>query len=172
MLVTSTLSLHLNGVNIDESGQFSLGSDHNRIKLLISRSSCRTNSKERRNPSKRYFPQSVYEAITEEFEQHFQPTVTPSYEQFVGKLRRYMKKHEICVNFRGGLKRKGWWDKEVQEAIVARRTANRLHRAAAKSSSVEECIRAWKEYIRLKREMRALVQVKIAEEKWHTIQIY
>ncbi|KAH7965447.1 hypothetical protein HPB49_007795 [Dermacentor silvarum] len=121
------------------------------------------NPKERRNPSKRYLPQSAYEAIAEEFEQHFRPTVTPSYEQFVCELRRYMKKHEIRVNSRGGVKRKGWWDKEVQEAFVARRTANRLHRAAAKSSTTEECIRAWEEYLRLKREMRALVQVKIAE---------
>ncbi|KAH7979776.1 hypothetical protein HPB49_010969 [Dermacentor silvarum] len=162
-LVTSALSLQLTGVNIDESGQFSLGSDHNRIKLTISRSSWRTNPKQRRNPSKRYLPQSAYEAIAEEFEQHFRPAVTPSYEQFVCELRRYMKKHEIRVNSRGGVKRKGWWDKEVQEAFVARRTANRLHRAAAKSSTTEECIRAWEEYLRLKREMRALVQVKIAE---------
>lgn len=83
-----------------------------------------------------------------------------------------MKKHEICVNSRGGLKHKGWWDKEVQEDFVARRIANRLHRATAKSSSIEEYIRAWEDYLRLKREMRALVQVKTAEQKRQTIEIY
>ncbi|KAH7954486.1 hypothetical protein HPB49_019141 [Dermacentor silvarum] len=116
-LVTSALSLQLTGMNIDESGQFSLGSDHNRIKLTISRSSWRTNPKERRNPSKRYLPQSAYEAIAEEFEQHFRPTVTPSYEQFVCELRRYMKKHEIRVNSRGGVKRKGWWTKKCKKLL-------------------------------------------------------
>ncbi|KAL3176626.1 hypothetical protein MRX96_049277 [Rhipicephalus microplus] len=74
-----------------------------------------------------------------------------------------MKKHEIRVNSRGGLRRKGWWDEEVQRALIARRTANRLHRAAVRTSPGEECMSTWEEYLRLKREMRILVQSKIAQ---------
>ncbi|KAL3188347.1 hypothetical protein MRX96_023015 [Rhipicephalus microplus] len=73
-----------------------------------------------------------------------------------------MKKHEIRVNSRGGLRRKGWWDEEVQRALIARRTANRLHRAAVRTSPGEECMSTWEEYLRFKREMRILVQSKIA----------
>ncbi|KAL3222218.1 hypothetical protein MRX96_050057, partial [Rhipicephalus microplus] len=74
-----------------------------------------------------------------------------------------MKKHEIRVNSRGGLRRKGWWDEEVQRALIARRTANRLHRAAVRTSPGEECMSTWEEYLRLKREMRILVQSEIAQ---------
>ncbi|KAL3209273.1 hypothetical protein MRX96_009265 [Rhipicephalus microplus] len=41
----------------------------------------------------------------EAFEQNFQPTEPPTYDQFVLELRRIMKKHEIRINSRGGLRR-------------------------------------------------------------------
>ncbi|KAH7943126.1 hypothetical protein HPB52_005621 [Rhipicephalus sanguineus] len=145
----------LTHMNIDENGEFSIGSDHNRIKLSFSRSSWRTIAKEHRNPAERHLPQSEYAAVAEAFEQNFQPTEPPTYDQFVLELRRIMKKHEIRVNSRGGLRRKGWWDEEVQRALTARRTANRLHRAAVRTSPGEECMSTWEEYLRLKREMRS-----------------
>ncbi|KAH7961780.1 hypothetical protein HPB52_012080 [Rhipicephalus sanguineus] len=151
-------SYHMNHthMNIDENGEFSIGSDHNRIKLSFSRSSWRTIAKEHRNPAERHLPQSEYAAVAEAFEQNFQPTEPPTYDQFVLELRSIMKKHEIRVNSRGGLRRKGWWDEEVQRALTARRTANRLHRAAVRTSPGEECMSTWEEYLRLKREMRLL----------------
>ncbi|XP_075744098.1 uncharacterized protein LOC142802898 [Rhipicephalus microplus] len=150
-------------MNIDEKGEFSIGSDHNRIKLSFSRSSWRTIAKEHRNPAERHLPQSEYVAVAEAFEHNFQPTEPPTYDQFVLELRRIMKKQEIRVNSRGGLRRKGWWDEEVQGALSARRTANRLHRAAVRTSPGEECMSTWEEYLRLKREMQILVQSKRAQ---------
>ncbi|KAH7961547.1 hypothetical protein HPB52_010231 [Rhipicephalus sanguineus] len=109
-------SYHMNHthMNIDENGEFSIGSDHNRIKLSFSRSSWRTIAKEHRNPAERHLPQSEYAAVAEAFEQNFQPTEPPTYDQFVLELRSIMKKHEIRVNSRGGLRRKGWWDEEEE----------------------------------------------------------
>ncbi|KAL3172581.1 hypothetical protein MRX96_043110 [Rhipicephalus microplus] len=127
-------SRRLTHMNIDEKGEFSIGSGHNRIKLSFSRSSWRTIAKEHRNPAERHLPQSEYAAVAEAFEQNFQPTEPPTYDQFVLELRRIMKKHEVRVNSRGGLRRKGWWDEEVQRALIARRTANCLHRVAVRTS--------------------------------------
>ncbi|KAH6936444.1 hypothetical protein HPB50_017394 [Hyalomma asiaticum] len=122
------------------------------------------NPKDHRSLAKRHLPQSACEAIAEKFEHNFRPTDPQNYDEFVRELKCIMKQHAIRVNSRGGKKRKGWWDKEVQDVLDARRMANRLHRVAVKSlSSGEECKRAWEKYLSLKREMQALVQSKIAE---------
>ncbi|KAL3214106.1 hypothetical protein MRX96_007234 [Rhipicephalus microplus] len=48
--------------------------------------------------AERHLPQSEYAAVAEAFEQDFQPTEPPTYDQFVLELRCIMKKHEIRVN--------------------------------------------------------------------------
>ncbi|KAH7943549.1 hypothetical protein HPB52_009205 [Rhipicephalus sanguineus] len=63
VLVTPALARRLTHMNIDENGEFSIGSDHNRIKLSFSRSSWRTIAKEHRNPAERHLPQSEYAAV-------------------------------------------------------------------------------------------------------------
>ncbi|KAH6948874.1 hypothetical protein HPB50_026675 [Hyalomma asiaticum] len=105
-------------MNNDESGQFSLGSDHNRVKLTFCKSSWWMNPKDHRSPAKRHLPQTAYEAIAEKFTHNFRPTDPQNYDEFVRELKHIMKQQEIPVNSRGGNKRKGWWDKEVQDALV------------------------------------------------------
>lgn len=60
--------LHIRHIHIDEEGRFSIGSDHNRIKLTICLSVWHTNTKERRAPAVRYLPKAAYEAVAEDLE--------------------------------------------------------------------------------------------------------
>ncbi|KAH6935574.1 hypothetical protein HPB50_006826 [Hyalomma asiaticum] len=88
---------------------------------------------------------------------------SPSYDQFVQALHQIMQTHEVCVNSRGGVRRKPWWDKEVQVALTTRREANRRHRKAVKTLPPHECAELWQRYLDCKRDMQAIVQRKIAE---------
>lgn len=61
-------------------------------------------------------------------------------EQYVGELQRIMQAHETHSNSRGDVRRKGWWDGEVREALDARRAANRQHRAAVTAAlPINQC---------------------------------
>ncbi|KAH6946036.1 hypothetical protein HPB50_011279 [Hyalomma asiaticum] len=152
VLISPKLSRHVTSVTIDEDGKFSVGSDHNRMKLTFSTSTWRQKRRDRREPAARYLPEETYENIAQEFEGRLMNLESPSYDQFVQALHQIMQTHEVCVNSRGGVRRKPWWDKEVQVALTTRREANRLHRKAS-------CGR----YLDCKRDMQAIVQRKIAE---------
>lgn len=108
--------LHIRHIHIDEEGRFSIGSDHNRIKLTISLSVWHTNTKERRAPAVQYLPKAAYEAVAEDLELHLIRLKPTSYDKFVCQLREVMRTHELA----GGRKRKPWWNTEVRDALVAR----------------------------------------------------
>ncbi|KAH6948083.1 hypothetical protein HPB50_022808 [Hyalomma asiaticum] len=58
-LASPRLAQHVRHIHIDEEGRFSIGSDHNRIKLTISSSVWRPNMNERRAPAVRYLPKAA-----------------------------------------------------------------------------------------------------------------
>ncbi|KAH7932191.1 hypothetical protein HPB52_024832 [Rhipicephalus sanguineus] len=132
VLATPALARRLTHMNIDENGEFSIGSDHNRIKLSFSRSSWRTIAKEHRNPAERHLPQSEYAAVAEAFEQNFQPTEPPTYDQFVLELRRIMKKHEIRVNSAAAYGAKAGGTKRYKGPLLQDERRIGLHRAAVR----------------------------------------
>ncbi|KAH6948251.1 hypothetical protein HPB50_023301 [Hyalomma asiaticum] len=54
VLMSPKLSRHVTSVTIDEDGKFSVGSDHNRMKLTFSTSTWRQKRRDRREPAARY----------------------------------------------------------------------------------------------------------------------
>lgn len=65
-LVSHKLARHVQHVHIDEAGQFSVSSDHNRIKVSFTTSAWRERRREQREPSRRFLPASAYEAVAQE----------------------------------------------------------------------------------------------------------
>ncbi|KAH7982225.1 hypothetical protein HPB52_003503 [Rhipicephalus sanguineus] len=163
VLMSPKLSRHVTSITIDEEGKFSVGSDHNRIKLTLSTSAWRQKRTDCRESAARYLPEETYDDIAQEFEGRLMNLESPSYDQYVEALQQIMEAHEVCVNSRGGVRRKPWWDKEVQVALSARREANRLHRKAVRTLLPHECAELWQRYLDCKRAMQAIVQRKIAE---------
>ncbi|KAH6947304.1 hypothetical protein HPB50_018362 [Hyalomma asiaticum] len=68
VLMSPKLSRHVTSVAIDEDGKFSVGSDHNGMKLTFSTSTWRQKRRDRREPTARYLPEETYENIAQEFE--------------------------------------------------------------------------------------------------------
>lgn len=168
-LVSQNLGKTLQDIHIDEEGRYSLGSDHNRIRLQFKASPWRRQSK-KREPAVRFLPEAAYEEVANEFELSPSRNGAETYEQYIDQLRRIMRKHEKIVNAHHGVRRKSWWDGEVQAALKARRAANRYHRHAVKSPQSEDVQGAWLEYLHRKREMHTITQRKIAEANHKTLQ--
>ncbi|KAH6946067.1 hypothetical protein HPB50_011429 [Hyalomma asiaticum] len=163
ILTSPILAAHLSRVHVDESGRYSLGSDHNRIALTFSTSVHRRRRTECRQPARRYLPAASFEQVAEDFEENDIHAQQTTYEEFVGELRRSMCHYEKRIQSRGGTRPKAWWDQQVKTALEARRKAIRAHRYAVKHSSIEECQQTWQEFLRCKRDVQQMVQKKIAE---------
>ncbi|KAH7977810.1 hypothetical protein HPB49_003685 [Dermacentor silvarum] len=118
----------------------------------------------------RFLPEAAYEEVANEFEPSPSRNGAETYEQYIDQLRRIMRKHEKIVNAHHGVRRKSWWDGEVQAALKARRAANRYHRHAVKSPQSEDVQGTWLEYLHRKREMHTITQRKIAEANHKTLQ--
>ncbi|KAH6945254.1 hypothetical protein HPB50_007682 [Hyalomma asiaticum] len=170
-LVSSKLGAHITQMHIDEDGRFSLGSDHNRLRLSFPSSTWRHREVERRDSARRYLPTRSYEAVAEKFEQSEMRTRAATYDAFIEALRRIMREQEVRTSSRGGTRRKQWWDQEVKQALGARRRANRAHHRAIKLSPAEDCRLAWEEYLRCKHYKQGVVQRKIAEHNHRQLQM-
>lgn len=160
-LASGGLAQRVTRMHIDEEGAFSVGSDHNRIKLTLSKSLYRRAACSRREPTRKYVPPASYESIAAEFEESCSHMQLETYDMYVGELRRIMCKYEARTH--GHARRNRWWDDEVRAALQARREANRRHRQAVGSLPEEACRQTWDEYLVRKRTMQRLVQRKIAE---------
>lgn len=79
---------------MDESGRYSLGSDHNRIALTFSTSVHRKRQTEGRKPAQRYLPAASFEKVAEDFEENDIDAQQTTYEEFVGELRRSVSVRE------------------------------------------------------------------------------
>lgn len=162
-LTSPNLTAHMTRVHVDESGQFSLGSDHNRIALTFSASAHRVHRTDRCKSVRQYLPATSFERVAGDFEKsgiHMRQT---TYAEFIDELHHTMRRYEKRVHSRGGTKRKAWWDQQVKTALEARRAANRAHRNAVRSLSTEECHQAWQEFLKRKKDMQQIVQKKITE---------
>lgn len=94
ILTSPILAAHLSRVHVDESGRYSLGSDHNHIALTFSTSvhwKCQT---EGRKPARHYLPAASFERVAEDFEENDIDAQQTTYEEFVGELRRSMCHYE------------------------------------------------------------------------------
>ncbi|KAL3214833.1 hypothetical protein MRX96_051417 [Rhipicephalus microplus] len=163
ILTSPNLAAHLTRVHVDDSGRYSLGSDHNRIALTFSSSVNRNCLTQCRKSAGRYLPATSFERVAEDFEENAIHAQQTTYEEFVGELLRTMCHYDKRVQSRGGARPKAWWGQQVKTALEARCKANRAHRHAVKRLSVEECQQAWQEFLRTKRDMPQMVQKKIAE---------
>ncbi|KAH7955015.1 hypothetical protein HPB49_023977 [Dermacentor silvarum] len=149
-LTSPNLTAHMTRVHVDESGQFSLGSDHNRIALTFSASAHRVHRTDRCKSVRQYLPATSFERVAGDFEKsgiHMRQT---TYAEFIDELHHTMRRYE---------KR----DQQVKTALEARRAANRAHRNAVRSLSTEECHQAWQEFLKRKKDMQKIVQKKITE---------
>lgn len=163
-LVTPNLLSALRTVAVDEDGLYSLGSDHNRLRLDFSYS-CRKTLACVRSSQKAgvYLPSRAIERVAEEFEACPQRRDAKTYAEYMAALHAAMRGHMVRDSSRPRRKRNSWWDPEVEAAWRARRQANRDHRTAAKKGRPEEVAATWSCYVHLKQRMQALVQAKLAE---------
>ncbi|KAH7971694.1 hypothetical protein HPB52_002351 [Rhipicephalus sanguineus] len=86
ILTSPDLAAHLTRVHVDESGRYSLGSDHNRIALTFSTSVHRNRRTQSRKPARRYLPVTSFELVAEDFEENDIHAHQTTYEEFVGEL--------------------------------------------------------------------------------------
>ncbi|KAH6933398.1 hypothetical protein HPB50_014507 [Hyalomma asiaticum] len=142
-LATAKLAARIAQVHIDEDGQFSLGSDHNRIRLSFSTGGSRTG---RRSPPPRrgmYLPSKSVERVAEDFENCPQRRKSHSYSEFVRALDAVMRTRMVQERRPGHRPQNSWWDREVEVAWKERRHANREHRRTVKGLDTEvECKKA------------------------------
>ncbi|KAH6927337.1 hypothetical protein HPB50_001877 [Hyalomma asiaticum] len=163
ILTSPILAAHLSRVHVDESGRYSLSSDHNRIALTFSTSVHRNRQTECRKLARRYIPAASFERVAEDFEENYVHVQQTTYEEFVGELRRSMCHYEKRIKSRGGTRPKAWLDQQVKTALEAQRTSNRAHGYTVKHSSIEECQQTWQDFLRCKRDMQQMMQKKLAE---------
>ncbi|KAH7973798.1 hypothetical protein HPB49_005309 [Dermacentor silvarum] len=129
VLASHKLAQRVQRVHIDEAGQFSASSDHNRIKVTFTASIWRDRHREQREPSQRYLPASAYRAVARECEIRLQAAPPKTYEQYVGDCgascmptRSAPTREVVC----GAMVGEGG---EVKAALDAHKVANRQHRA-------------------------------------------
>ncbi|KAH6941859.1 hypothetical protein HPB50_023665 [Hyalomma asiaticum] len=119
-LATAKLAARIAQVHIDEDGQFSLGSDHNRIRLSFSRGGSRTG---RRSPPPRrgmYLPSKSVDRVAEDFENCPQRRKSHSYSEFVCALDAVMRTRMVQERRPGHRPQNSWWDREVHGSGVER----------------------------------------------------
>lgn len=162
-LMSRKLYNRLGGMEIDEEGTKSLGSDHKRIKIRFGtvRPELLTQKREGRNNLNDKQLQGVSKQIESIVSK--QPEKEWTYEDLVSIFKRELEKYRIK---QGGRrlkhKPKNWWDKEVKAAISRRQEASREHRWAKKrGATTAEVTTKWKDFQERKREAAALIQTKI-----------
>lgn len=162
-LVSPRLNSLLRCIHIDEEGAFSLGSDHNRLRLDFSHSNHRVKEHKTQTSSSGYLPPQAIETVAKEFEDSNERLEAETYAGYMAVLCSLMKPHMVQNKKSTCTRRNAWWDKEVADAWRARRQANRDHRQAVKTMDGDATAATWKRYLQLKQDMQTLVQVKLAE---------
>ncbi|KAH7972898.1 hypothetical protein HPB52_018512 [Rhipicephalus sanguineus] len=163
-LASDGLVKALRRLHIDEEGMHSIGSDHNRLRLDFSKAQHQKPDSKRRLTPNRYLPVNSLEKVAEQFERSPERENAKTYEEYVSVLCHIMERHKVTSGTRPArYDRKPWWDKEVAEAWHARREANRSHRRAVKMKDAVQTDVTWQRYLQLKRDMQALVQVKLSK---------
>ncbi|KAH7954694.1 hypothetical protein HPB49_020982 [Dermacentor silvarum] len=169
-LVSAKLAARITQVHIDEAGQFSLGSDHNRIRLSFSASAHQASCVRPQRRPGLYLPNRSVEQVAEDFEQCSKRREAQSYDEFVHALRSVMHEHMVRDRLDAHKPCNPWWDKEVEMAWRARRQANREHRRTVKGLDAEACAAAWALYLEVKHKVQILVQNKIADHNLRLVQ--
>uniref|UniRef100_L7LU83 Putative tick transposon n=1 Tax=Rhipicephalus pulchellus TaxID=72859 RepID=L7LU83_RHIPC len=170
VLVSHNLTRLLNSLDIDEEGDYSIGSDHNRIRIDFSRTQYLKPRHRMRSEGQLHLPAKAIEVVAAEFEDSKRRREAETYEEYVDILRNIMRRHMSRNKNPARHTRKLWWDKEVSQAWQARREANRAHRRAVKAKDPEVCSNKWQHYLKLKHEMQALVQMKLANANRQMLQ--
>lgn len=150
-------------MQIDEDGTFSLGSDHNRLRVDFSSSTWKWPQKEQYKTVELVLPVSAIEIVAKEFEASTRRASATNYEEFIRELKHLIKVHSIQRRSRGGFRRNSWWDAEAKAARDARRQANQAHRRAVKGGNSVEVELAWNEFLTLKHKLQVLIQYKMTE---------
>ncbi|KAH6941007.1 hypothetical protein HPB50_011999 [Hyalomma asiaticum] len=117
-----------------------------------------------------HLSEKAIERVAAEFQESQQRREANTYEEYIATLRSIMHRHMTRNKNPTRHTRKPWWDKEVAQAWQARREANRAHRRAVKTEDPEVCSHKWKYYLKLKHEMQALIQVKLANANRQMLQ--
>lgn len=144
-LVSQNLARYLVHADIDEAGDHSVGSDHNRIRLKFSKA---TRQLRKQKPPRiggfRLSPTAA-EKVVEEFENSSKRVSASGYAEYVDELKRLIKQHS--TKERGGRRqKKRWWDAEVQAAIRLRQELNREHRTVLLGGHSDQYPLKWHAY--------------------------
>lgn len=139
----------------------SLGSDHNRIKLVFGKAQRREKATKRPTGQQHISAREI-ETLVERMEEDVVKANIKDYEDFVQWINKHIRalgrRRKIA---RGRKRQKKWWDKEVAAAISQRKKLCREHRQAVCSGTDTQVNSLWEEYKDAKREVANVVQRKI-----------
>uniref|UniRef100_A0A6B0V7Z0 Putative tick transposon n=1 Tax=Ixodes ricinus TaxID=34613 RepID=A0A6B0V7Z0_IXORI len=164
-LLSPNLYEKLNYMEIDEEGDKSLGSDHNR--LLITFGGKPTEKRVSKPMKQHHITQAKAQTMAQKLEEEVETRQVETY----GNLTRWWKNHleKLKRPTRRKRRRKRWWDVEVREAITRRQLANRTLRGTIrkrkekKKAQIQKDSREWRKYQSRKIEVTALIQSKMAK---------
>ncbi|KAH8034793.1 hypothetical protein HPB51_002207 [Rhipicephalus microplus] len=94
-LVSLRLHAMLQRCGVGEEGKYSLGSDHNRLRLDFGHSCHKGKIIFRRKKIKRYLPQHSIEAVVEDFEPYAEMHEATTYYEYMLALRRVVERHMV-----------------------------------------------------------------------------
>ncbi|KAH7964512.1 hypothetical protein HPB51_027250 [Rhipicephalus microplus] len=94
-LVSLRLHAMLQRCGVDEEGKYSLGSDHNRLRLDFGHSSHKGKIISWRKKIKRYLPHHSIEAVVEDFEACAEMHEATTYDEYMSALRRVVERHMV-----------------------------------------------------------------------------
>ncbi|KAL3188226.1 hypothetical protein MRX96_023972 [Rhipicephalus microplus] len=85
----------LQRLHIDQEATHSIGSDHNRLRLDLSKAYHREPNTERRATPTRYLPGNALQTVAEQFEASPKSEEAKTYEEYVSELCRIMEMHKL-----------------------------------------------------------------------------
>ncbi|KAM7298924.1 uncharacterized protein ISCGN_019491 [Ixodes scapularis] len=159
-LASHRLGKSIARVLIDEGGEHSLGSDHNRLRLDFSKATWKKTQERYQRPRRTYLSKRTVATIMETFENSESRKQATGYQAYITVLKDLIKRH-APKRLAGRRRRKRWWDGEVKAAIHARQEANLHHRMALRTGETHEIDKKWHSYQVLKNSAKQLVQQKI-----------
>ncbi|KAH6925109.1 hypothetical protein HPB50_001021 [Hyalomma asiaticum] len=162
-LVSLRLHAILQRCGVDEEGMYSLGSDHNRLRLDFGHFRQKDKIISTRKKAKRYLPNCSIESVVDDFEACAEMHEATTYDEYMSALHRVVEQHMVPDRRSARALKSPWWESDVEEAWKRRRAANREHRRMVQSPDAEACAATWQKYLEMKHAVQVLVQAKIAE---------
>ncbi|CAN7937353.1 unnamed protein product, partial [Ixodes hexagonus] len=165
-LVYSDLYEKMTYMQIDEEGDKSPGSGHNRLLITFGGKPTEKRGSEPMKPH--HITQREAQTIAQKLEGESETRQVETYGDLMQWWNDHLEKLKRPTRCKKR-RRKRWWDVEVREAITKRQLANRTFRGIIrkrkedKKAPVKRDFREWREYQSRKMEVKAMIHSKMAK---------